>query len=352
MPAPIENSLISEFIKMTETSGSVRVDLLGGTLDLNPINLILPDVVTLNVATSLKARAVISKIEKPGVLIVSRDYQSETYYPCEDFVDSKLRGDHFKELSFVAQILHYFSAHSHLKVELESGSPAGAGLGGSSAMGVTLYSALCDYYKKDLDRSLAIKVVNSIEARILDSGPAGYQDYYPALYGGVLALKANEEKVIVEQCYSPELAQALESHLTLVYSGQARLSGINNWEVYKGFFDQNPKMRNGLSAIAELSSKAYSALKSGKFQELVELIAQEGAARKELFPGIVSSAMAELYATIKKEVPELGLKVCGAGGGGCFLLIHPPSKAEIVKKSVEHHQMKVLDFSVMPPIDL
>jgi D-glycero-alpha-D-manno-heptose-7-phosphate kinase len=38
------------------SEGSVRVDLVGGTIDLEPINLILPNVVTLNVATSLKAK--------------------------------------------------------------------------------------------------------------------------------------------------------------------------------------------------------------------------------------------------------------------------------------------------------
>ena len=54
----IESSLTSECMvdKHSSYEGSVRVDLLGGTLDLNPINLILPNVVTLNLATSLKAK--------------------------------------------------------------------------------------------------------------------------------------------------------------------------------------------------------------------------------------------------------------------------------------------------------
>ena len=56
--------------KITTVEGSVRVDLLGGTLDLVPINLILPDVVTLNLATSLKAKAVITSTDFDGVEIV------------------------------------------------------------------------------------------------------------------------------------------------------------------------------------------------------------------------------------------------------------------------------------------
>lgn len=337
-------------MKAIEKSGSVRVDLLGGTLDLNPINLILPNVVTLNVATSLKAKAKIVPTNKAGVTIKSLDYNKEVFFPESDFVTEKLHGTHFKELSFIAQILNHFNLKSGVDIELASGSPPGAGLGGSSAMGVTLYSALCDFLGRKLDRNHAIKVVNSIEARILDSGPAGYQDYYPALHGGVLALVATEEAVVVEQHFSEELANSLQAHLTLVYSGKERLSGINNWEVYKGFFDRNPKMREGLIEIAKLSHQAHLALKSRDYKKLVDLISQEGAARKELFPGIVSGPMMDLYDTIKKEVPELGMKVCGAGGGGCFLLTHKPERKEIIKSIIADHKMQILEFKVMPPL--
>ena len=42
-------------------SGSVRVDLLGGTLDIHPINLVLPNVVTLNMATGLMANVLLKE---------------------------------------------------------------------------------------------------------------------------------------------------------------------------------------------------------------------------------------------------------------------------------------------------
>ena len=46
--------------------GSVRIDLVGGTLDLWPINLIL-DGLTINFATSLKVEVVIKRGEKSGI---------------------------------------------------------------------------------------------------------------------------------------------------------------------------------------------------------------------------------------------------------------------------------------------
>ena len=47
-----------------EESGSVRIDLLGGTLDLHPIGLLTPRSCTLNFATSLKTRVLVQK--NPG----------------------------------------------------------------------------------------------------------------------------------------------------------------------------------------------------------------------------------------------------------------------------------------------
>jgi D-glycero-alpha-D-manno-heptose-7-phosphate kinase len=336
-------------VKIVKT-GSVRVDLLGGTLDLNPINLILENVVTLNVATSLKAKVELEKTDKEGVEIVSLDYKSNHYFSKKDFTPEKLRGDYFGPMAFVCQILDEFNLRSHLKVTLQSGSPAGAGLGGSSAMGVTLYGAISDFLERPVQIEDAIKIVNSIEARILDSGPAGYQDYYPAMYGGVLALHPEAAGVRVEQLFSEELKKNLEKRITLVYSGQTRLSGINNWEVYKKFFDKVPVTREGLTKISELSFRAYEAIMASDWDELVKLIGQEGATRRELFPGILSSSMASIHSSLQEELPEVGIKVCGAGGGGCFLFTHGEADKELVESKVREVGMTILPFEVEKPL--
>jgi D-glycero-alpha-D-manno-heptose-7-phosphate kinase len=330
--------------------GSVRVDLLGGTLDLNPINLILENVVTLNVATSLKAKVILESSDKDGVEIESKDYNSSYYFSRKDFTPEKLSSDHLGPMAFVCQILDHLELRDHLKVTLQSGSPAGAGLGGSSAMGVTLYKAIKNYQKADFDPLKAIHEVNSIEARILDSGPAGYQDYYPAMFGGVLALHPQPGQVAVDQLFTEELKSTLEEQLSLVYSGQTRLSGINNWEVYKKFFDKVPATREGLRAIAKLSSDAYKAIMAKDYAKLIDLISQEGAIRRELFPGILSSAMAQLHEELKLLAPHIGIKVCGAGGGGCFLLTHKKGEKDVIAAHVEKAGMRMLDFHIEKPL--
>jgi D-glycero-alpha-D-manno-heptose-7-phosphate kinase len=337
-------------MQVTNT-GSVRVDLVGGTLDIEPINLIIKNVVTLNVATGLKARVVLTTTEFDGVEIESKDYSKTYRYNASDLTEDRVvYTREFGEMTFVLQILRLFNITSKLKLELSSGAPAGSGLGGSSAMGVTLYKALCDYTGHPYERHNAVLRVKSVESRILNQGVAGYQDYFPALTGGVLAVKGVEGEIKVEQLYSVELKDFLEKHLTLVYSGQSRASGINNWEVYKGFFDKRPEVVAGLTRIAEISHETYMALREGQWDKVLTLIAYEGQEREKLFPGITTEKIRSVMIELKKDGTVLGLKMCGAGGGGCFILVHKELDPEILKTKLAAHGMDILPFKVEAPL--
>jgi len=338
-------------IKTTTTVGSVRVDLLGGTLDLSPIHLILPNVVTLNVATSLQAQVKLTETTRDGVEIISEDYKTTNFFASADFTLEKLRANFFGPLTFVAYLLLEAKSTKHLSIELKSGSPAGAGLGGSSAMGVVLMKALLDYQGEAFEKTQLIQKVHAYESIILNAGPAGYQDYYPAVFGGVLALKPAAGKISVEQLFNAKLKQHLESQITLVYSGETRLSGMNNWEVYKDFFDQVGPVRAGLTEIARLSFEAYQAIQRGEYGNLIEMIKLEGEARRQLFPGIVSESMKLYYNELKKLLPKAGMKVCGAGGGGTFLVLHEADERGRVQALVEKQGMKVLPFEIVEPLE-
>jgi len=337
----------------TISEGSVRVDLLGGTLDLHPLNLILKNVVTLNMATGLKAVVQIEDSDFDGVEIDSKDYQSLEKIPFSDLTEEKLyHSNDFGPLHFVLQIINYFEPVKGLKVTLSSKAPAGSGLGGSSAMGVTLYRALCSHFDQPFEGREAVSKVQNVEARILNSGPAGYQDYFPAVYGGVLALYPDKrEGLKIDQIYSDELKAELEEHLTLVYSKQSRLSGINNWEVYKAFFDGEKSVQEGLQKIADLSDCALDAIKKQNFSELFSLISEEGRIRESLFPGIMTPEMKKVCSDFQSQFPDSGYKVCGAGGGGCFLLVHPKNSSQEVSEYISlNSSMEVLDLSLAAPL--
>lgn len=332
-------------------SGSVRVDLVGGTLDIEPINLILENVVTLNVATSLKAHVELVRTDFDGIEIHSKDYNKTYSWKSSELTKQKvIYTDTFQEMSFILQILALFDINSNLLINLSSGAPAGSGLGGSSAMGVTLYKALCQFAGVEFEVRSAVQRVKGVESRILNQGVAGFQDYYPALTGGILGIVGREGYIEVEQLYNTELKAYLEKHLTLIYSGQSRASGINNWEVYKGFFDKKPQIISGLTNIAEISHQTYLAIKNNDFAAVAPLIAKEGVAREELFPGITTEKIKEFVNEVKMESDVYGTKMCGAGGGGCFLLVHNGESDEVIAKKAEKYGMKVLPFEIELPL--
>ena len=254
-------------------------------------------------------------------------------------------------MNFVLQILLLFNIKGGLKITLSSGAPAGSGLGGSSAMGVTLFSALCELQDLSFDRAQIIKRVKDVESRILNQGVAGYQDYYPALTGGVLALKAAPGEILCEQLYSSELSEFLESHLTLLYSGLSRNSGINNWEVYKGFFDGVFHARSGLQRISEISQQFYYDLKNENYSSLLSLIGEEGEARKQLAPGIVPKQVSDFHTELKSAEKCFGMKMCGAGGGGCFIVSHKKGEGETVRELATKYDFRPLEFKIQKPLE-
>jgi D-glycero-alpha-D-manno-heptose-7-phosphate kinase len=337
-------------MQVTNT-GSVRVDLVGGTLDIEPINLIIKNVVTLNVATGLKASVKLSKTAFDGVEIHSADYHKDYKYTSAELTEDRVVYTRdFAEMTFVLQILRLFNINSHIKLELSSGAPAGSGLGGSSAMGVTLYRALCNFTGHNYDRHTAVLRVKAVESRILNQGMAGYQDYFPALTGGILAIKGIEGEIKIEQLYTDELRDFLESHLTLVSSGQSRQSGINNWEVYKAFFDKKPEVVQGLTNIANISNGMYEALKTKQWDKMLSLIAEEGLEREKLFPGITTDKIRQFTSDLKNVGNVVGLKMCGAGGGGCFILVHKGIDHKLIEEKVKAHGMSILPFKIEAPL--
>lgn len=332
-------------------SGSVRVDLVGGTLDLDPINLILPNVVTLNVATSLKAEVEIEKSESAEINIFSEDYSKEYKVALSELTFENLyESRRFKEMTFLLQIIDYFKIDHGLNIKLKSGAPAGSGLGGSSAMGVTFFSALCELLNKDISLIDKIAIVKAIEARILGQGVTGYQDYYPALTGGVLGLVSKPGHIEVDQLYSSELSSFLEEHITLIFSGISRDSGINNWDVYKAFFDGKDSVRKSMRDIASISFDTYNAIKEKKFHSILKMIADEGKVREQLSINIVPSRVRDFYSSISDKEGVIGMKMCGAGGGGCFIVTHERGLNTFIEEHAMSADFRVLSFKVDRPI--
>ncbi len=307
----------------------IRVDLAGGTVDLWPIYLLLPGAATINVGIDLWAEAWMEPLASDGadqLVFCSDDQNTEHRLPARELA-------HFAApptLDLHARILRAYlgryevSLKGSWKLRTRAKSPAGAGLGGSSALGISIASALFHWSHgrgpTDAEKWELIELVRDVESGVL-YGPAGMQDYFGAAYGGLQKIEW-KPALPVSTRYSDSLLGELESKLLVFYSGKSRNSGINNWLLYKNFIDRDPATTERFSKISAATRLLDEGLQNRDWEKVGQAIQQEWAARRELATGISTPEMDGFFAKISK----LGVhayKICGARGGGCFFVYHP-----------------------------
>src|SRR5262245_40258241 len=88
-------------------------------------------------------------------------------------------------LGLVAYILRALGIETGVKVVTQSRVPAGSGLGGSSALAVTIAAAASAAVGRPLDADGLWPIVRDAEAQAI-AVPTGIQDYLAAIHGGVL----------------------------------------------------------------------------------------------------------------------------------------------------------------------
>ena len=158
--------------------------------------------------------------------------------------------------------------------------PAGAGLGGSSALNIALCGALARTTGRRYSRQEILEIAKNIEAIVIRV-PTGCQDYYPALYGGANALHLERDGVRREALPLP--VAEVERRFAICYTGQPRNSAINNWEVMKAHIDGDLRVRRNFSQIVSIAGEMRRALLTTDWGSMANLLAREWGNRKRNF---------------------------------------------------------------------
>src|SRR4030095_5698067 len=133
-----------------------------------------------------------------------------------------------------AYVVRHFQPATGIELSTDSEAPAGAGISGSSALIISIASALNKLTGAGHNIEQIRQISQNIEAQIIRV-PTGCQDYYPAMYGGVSAIELPTSG-IRRHAIQVDLND-FNSRAVLAYSGKPRNSGINNWEVMKAHID-------------------------------------------------------------------------------------------------------------------
>ncbi len=290
-----------------ESKAPTRIDLAGGTIDLWPLYLFHENSQTINFAIDQYAKCRVETRGDGRFVVESKDRKLRV----EADSLEQLRGD--DELSLLSKLIYFFKPQTGLNISADCMAPAGSGLAGSSALNIAVCGALNrltgERYRPEQLPFIAINV----ETQVLNV-PAGYQDYFPAVYGGVSRVKLKVEGVTREEVVTD--LDELESRVALCFTGAPRNSGINNWEMYKRHIDNVPGIFERFERIRDTALKIDQALTAQAFDKIGSIFAEEWASRRELAPGITTPFIDQLIEIARASGAE-SAKVCGAGGGGC-----------------------------------
>jgi D-glycero-alpha-D-manno-heptose-7-phosphate kinase len=320
-----------------ETSAPTRVDLAGGTIDIWPLYLFHPGAATVNFATSLRAHCRIETRDDGRIVLESRDrkvaFETELA-ALEDLIREE-------RLELISKLVHFFKPTTGFHLTANSQAPAGAGMGGSSALAIACIGALNHLVGNRYDQRKFITIAANVETTVIRV-PAGFQDYYSALYGGTSCVHFRPDGIERESLKIDETR--LEDRIAICYTGEPRLSGTNNWDILKRHIDGDPELFELFDGIRDSTLSVREALLADDWAKLRETMRAAYPNRKRLAPGVTTPQMERLVGTALANGAEAA-KICGAGGGGCIaFLCAEGRKADVERALMGEDGAEIIDW--------
>jgi len=302
------------------------------------------NVVTVNFAVDRMTSCEITSRDDCRIVLKSRDLAKEETF--ESF--EQLHAAKRYTLPLPAMLVRFFAPERGLVLESDSEAPAGAGISGSSALMISVASALNRLTGRKYNLEKIREIVQNVEAQVIRV-PTGSQDYYPAMYGGVSAIELGPAGI--NRTELPSDTDELDRRFVLAYTGAPRNSGINNWEVMKGYIDASLTVRGdktihrNFDRIAAVATAMRKAIERNDWDEAGRLMREEWNSRRKNAPGI-STPLIDQLVTVGRRAGSIGAKVCGAGGGGCVVFLVKPGAKEKVSDAIAAAGAEVLNAKV------
>ena len=322
-----------------ESSAPTRVDLAGGTIDIPPLFLFHEGAATVNFAIDLLARVRIETRSDDKIVLesIDRGVKFETSL------------DKIGELAFepclelLAKLVYFFKPEVGFNMTTDSKAPAGAGLAGSSTLNIACIGALNALVGNRYAPEKFIPIAANVECQVIKV-PTGFQDYYSAQYGGVACIHFRPDGMEREALDID--TKTIENRVVVLYTGEPRNSGTNNWEITKRHIDGDKETFDIFEGIRNSSLSLRKALLSSDWNEVGEVLKKAHPQRKRLSPNITTPNMDAL---IEKALENgaIAAKVCGAGGGGCIAFFCEENcKTNVEKALAEELDVEVLRWNL------
>ena len=151
----------------------------------------------------------------------------------------------------------------------------------------------------------------------------GRQDMHTIIHGGINLIEFGKTySKTINSLTSIRITKNLRQHLLLIYSGQSRNAQVVVEEVYFNFNTGNYKYLQALNTISSCGQNFWLHLKKNDIPSCASIMNINWTAQKILASSTSNSYLDNIYQFALCQ-GALGGKLCGAGGGGCFIFITP-----------------------------
>ncbi|HSL91586.1 MAG TPA: hypothetical protein VK863_02965 [Candidatus Limnocylindrales bacterium] len=315
-----------------------RVDLAGGTLDIYPLYLLVPDSMTVNAAIRMRSRVEVARVRGPA------------YLYSEDFsLGARAADTHgfstAGKLGLIAAALRFFPPVRGVELRFRNEAPLGSGLGASSSLLVAAMLAMEALLGRRRGWEETARAAMEIEAGHLRS-LAGCQDHVAALRGGIQGIRYLPGRLEAERIGPvSDAGRKLEAYGFLAGTGKAHHSAEVNWRMIRGAIEGNAEILRRFRGIAAAAHDAWDAVRNGEVGAAGRAVAREWEIRKTLASGVSPKRVEKAFALREFRKRVIGVKLCGAGGGGmAFGLLRGPEEREKVEDLLASEGFTVYPF--------
>lgn len=305
----------------------VRIDPAGGGTDAPPFSLEHGGRVV-NIAVERHVFASAERLpEDAGVLIRSEDLGEAVWAPSVD----ALPGGPLELLQGFARRL--VAPEESLLLVTDSDVPAGAGLGGSGALGVAVVRALDGLYGRERPAEATAALANEIERKDLGY-PGGSQDSYGAALGGVNDLEYLRGGGVQPRrlCLADRFRLLLEARSLLVYTSEAHVSGSIHRDIRDSYELEGSSTRQAMFDLRDAAAEMAASLEAEDLEGFARAMNVSCAALYRLHPSCDCDAHRRCFRALDGLI--LGGKTCGAGGGGFIVVTaRPGARRECIRRA-------------------
>lgn len=236
------------------------------------------------------------------------------------------------ENDIARECLNFMGIEPPIYISTVGDHPASSGLGSSSAFAVGLLNALHAYRGERVTAGQLAEEASHIEIDVLGQ-PIGKQDQYAAAFGGVNFFRFSPGGAVSVEPLRPshDALARLFDHMLLFWTGHERAAGA----VLAEQKDNTARQADSLLRMRDQAHELQEVMTNGPVDpELVGRILDDGWRLKRSLASTITTDSIDEWYQRALAAGASGGKLCGAGGGGCILIVASPERHDEVREAL------------------